>query len=176
MGHGFYCRARGAISVLLSCAAGAFLVIVVLAPGGIIAQEPTFKTGTKLVTLFVTVADAQKRLVPDLTKDDFEVFDNDKPQPLIFFANEVQPITVVVMLDTSGSMTGSIALLPSAAEQFLIRLLPADKGRVGAFNDKIQFSSHFTSNRDELVSDVKELDYGNGTRLWDAVGASLDEL
>jgi len=151
-------------------------VIVVLAPGGIIAQEPTFKTGTKLVSLFVTVADAQKRLVPDLTKDDFEVFDNDKPQPLIFFANEVQPITVVVMLDTSGSMTGSIALLRSAAEQFLIRLLPADKGRVGAFNDKIQFSAHFTNNRDELVSDVKELDYGNGTRLWDAVGASLDEL
>ena len=151
-------------------------MIVVLAPGGIIAQEPTFKTGTKLVSLFVTVADAQKRLVPDLTKDDFEVFDNDKPQPLIFFANEVQPITVVVMLDTSGSMTGSIALLRSAAEQFLIRLLPADKGRVGAFNDKIQFSAHFTNNRDELVSDVKELDYGNGTRLWDAVGASLDEL
>src|SRR5712664_1249265 len=130
-------------------------------------QPPTFKSGTQVVSLFVTVADAQKRLVPDLTKDDFEVFDNDKPQPLIFFANEVQPITVVVMLDTSGSMTGSIALLRSAAEQFLIRLLPADKGRVGAFNDKIQFSSHFTSNRDELVSDVKELDYGNGTRLWD---------
>jgi Ca-activated chloride channel family protein len=176
MGHRFSCRARGAIGVLLSCAAGAFLVIVVLTAGGVIAQQPTFKTGTQVVSLFVTVADAQKRLVPDLTKDDFEVFDNDKPQPLVFFANEVQPITVVVMLDTSGSMTGSIALLRSAAEQFLIRLLPADKGRVGAFNDKIQFSAHFTNNRDELVSDVKELDYGNGTRLWDAVGASLDEL
>ena len=151
-------------------------MIVVLTAGSVIARQPTFKTGTQVVSLFVTVADAQKRLVPDLTKDDFEVFDNDKPQPLIFFANEVQPITVVVMLDTSGSMTGSIALLRSAAEQFLIRLLPADKGRVGAFNDKIQFSAHFTNNRDELVSDVKELDYGNGTRLWDAVGASLDEL
>jgi Ca-activated chloride channel family protein len=176
MGHRFSCRARGAIGVLLSCAACAFLVIVVLTAGGAIAQQPTFKTGTQVVSLFVTVADAQKRLVPDLTKDDFEVFDNDRPQPLVFFANEVQPITVVVMLDTSGSMTGSIALLRSAAEQFLIRLLPADKGRVGAFNDKIQFSAHFTNNRDELVSDVKELDYGNGTRLWDAVGASLDEL
>ena len=139
-------------------------------------QQPTFKSGTQIVSIFVTVQDAQKRLVANLTQNDFEVFDNDKPQPLIFFANEVQPITVVVMLDTSGSMTGSIALLRSAAEQFLIRLLPADKGRVGAFNDKIQFSAHFTNNRDELVSDVKELDYGNGTRLWDAVGASLDEL
>ncbi|HMJ81846.1 MAG TPA: hypothetical protein VK504_01695, partial [Vicinamibacterales bacterium] len=39
-------------------------------------QGPTFKAGTQVVSLFVTVADAQKRLVPDLTKDDFEVFDN----------------------------------------------------------------------------------------------------
>jgi Ca-activated chloride channel homolog len=82
----------------------------------------------------------------------------------------------VAMLDTSGSMTLTLDLLRRAAEQFVIRLLPEDKGRVGAFNDKIQFSSRFTNNRDELVSDIKELDYGNGTRLWDAVGASLDEL
>jgi Ca-activated chloride channel family protein len=114
--------------------------------------------------------------VPNLVQQDFEVLDNDKPQPIVFFQNEVQPITVVVMLDTSGSMTGSIPLLRAAAEQFVIRLLPADKGRLGAFNDKIQFSSRFTSDRDELVSDIKELDYGNGTKLWDAVAASLDEL
>jgi Ca-activated chloride channel family protein len=73
-------------------------------------------------------------------------------------------------------MTNSISRLRDAAEQFVLRLLPADKARVGAFNDKIEFSSRFTNNRDELISDVKNLDYGNGTRLWDAVGASLDEL
>src|SRR6185503_10704004 len=139
-------------------------------------QAPTFKSGTQVVSLFVTVADAQMRLVPGLTKEDFEVFDNEKPQPLVYFDSSVLPITVVVMLDTSGSMTGTIALLRQAAQQFLIRLLPEDKGRVGAFNDKIQFSSRFTNDRDELVSDVKELDYGNGTRLWDAVAASLEEL
>jgi len=81
-----------------------------------------------------------------------------------------------VMLDTSGSMTLTIDLLKRAAEQFVIRLLPDDRGRVGAFNDKVQISSQFTSNRDELVSAVKDVDYGNSTRLWDAVGLSLDEL
>lgn len=140
------------------------------------AQGPTFKTGTEIVSLFVTVADAQGRLVPDLTKDDFEVLDNDKPQPIVYFENVIQPISVVVMLDTSGSMTGSISLLKQAAEQFLLRLLPADQGRVGAFNDKIEISAHFTKNRDDLISEVKELDFGNGTRLWDAVLMSLDEL
>src|SRR5439155_15522422 len=67
-------------------------------------------------------------------------------------------------------------LLKRAAEQFLIRLLPDDKGRVGAFNDKVQMSTRFTNDRDELVTSVRDVDYGNGTRLWDAVAAGLDEL
>jgi Ca-activated chloride channel homolog len=139
-------------------------------------QAPLFKSGTQVVSLFVTVADAQKRLVPDLTKDDFEVFDNEKLQPLTYFDNSVHPITVVVMLDTSGSMTMTIDLLKRAAEQFLIRLLPDDKAKVGAFNDKIQIGARFTNDRDQLISEVRDLDYGNGTLLWDAMGASLDEL
>src|SRR6266849_10659373 len=83
-----------------------------------VAQQPTFKSGTQLVSLFATVTDAQKRLVPSLTKEDFEILDNEKLQSIAFFQNEIQPITVVVMLDTSGSMTASIPLLRAAAEQF----------------------------------------------------------
>jgi Ca-activated chloride channel family protein len=142
----------------------------------VVAQQPTFKSGTQIVSVFATVTDGQGRLVPNLVIDDFEVLDNDKVQTLVFFQNEVQPITVVVMLDTSGSMTSSIGLLKAAAEQFVLRLLPEDKGRIGAFADNIQLSSRFTSDRDELVGAVKDIDYGNGTRLWDAVGMSLDEL
>jgi Ca-activated chloride channel family protein len=154
----------------------AALALAGAASAALFAQGAVFKSGTEIVSLFVTVADAQGRLVPDLTKDDFEILDNDKVQSIIYFENVIQPISVVVMLDTSGSMTGSISLLKEAAEQFLLRLLPADQGRVGAFNDKIQISAHFTKNRDELIGDVKELDFGNGTRLWDAVLMSLDEL
>ena len=139
-------------------------------------QAPTFKSGTQIVSLFVTVQDAQKRLVPELVQADFDVLDNDKPQPLVYFDNSIHPINVVVMLDTSGSMTLTIDLLKQAAEQFLIRLLPDDKGRVGAFNDKIQINAKWSSDRDQMISDVKNLDYGNGTRLWDAVGVALDEL
>ena len=154
----------------------AALALASATAAALFAQGAVFKSGTEIVSLFVTVADAQGRLVPDLTRDDFEILDNDKVQPIIYFENVIQPISVVVMLDTSGSMTGSISLLKEAAEQFLLRLLPADQGRVGAFNDKIQISAHFTKNRDELIGDVKELDFGNGTRLWDAVLMSLDEL
>jgi Ca-activated chloride channel family protein len=141
-------------------------------------QQPgVFKSGSGvIVSVLATVTDADRRLVPGLSLEDFEILDNEKPQPITVFDNKVQPITVIVMLDTSLSMTNSLPLLRSASEQFLIRLLPQDKARVGAFNDKIEFSSRFTSNRDELVTDLKDLDYGNGTRLWDAVAASLDEL
>ena len=140
------------------------------------SQQPTFKSGTQVVSLFVTVADAQKRLVPGLTQEDFEIYDNDKPQPIIYFDNSIRPINVVVMLDTSGSMTLTIDLLKRAAEQFVIRLLPEDKGRVGAFNDKVQISSKFTSDRDELVTSLKDVDFGNSTRLWDGVAMGLEEL
>ena len=87
-----------------------------------------------------------------------------------------RPITAVVMLDTSYSMTTNLKLLKEAAEQFIIRLLPDDKAKVGAFNDKIEFGAHFTNNRDELVADLRGLDYGNATRLFDAAAMSLDEL
>jgi Ca-activated chloride channel family protein len=152
----------------------ALSVMALAVPGS--AQSPTFRSGTRVVSLFATVTDAQKRLVPDLMQDEFEVYDNEKLQPIVLFENRIQPISVVVMLDTSLSMTGSIKLLQEAAEAFVMRLLPDDKAKVGAFNDKIQVSSAFTNNRDGLISDAKNLDYGNGTRLWDGLITGLDEL
>jgi Ca-activated chloride channel family protein len=156
--------------------AGAAAIAAALSITMVAQQGPTFKAGTQVVSIFATVTDAQKRLVPDLTKDDFQVFDNEKPQPVIYFDNSIRPINVVVMLDTSGSMTLTIDLLKQAAEQFLLRLLPEDRGRVGAFNDKIQFNARWSNDRDQMITDAKNLDFGNGTRLWDAAGASLDEL
>ena len=77
-------------------------------------------------------------LVPDLLKEDFEVYDNGKLQTLTNFYNEPQPITVVVMLDTSGSMTLALDLVKQGAEEFVLRMLPQDRGKVGAFNDKLE--------------------------------------
>lgn len=140
------------------------------------AQAPTFRAGTRTVALYTTVTDRNGRLVTDLEKADFEILDEREPQVVDVFLNEVQPITVVVMLDTSASMTGNLELLDLAAEQFLLRLLPDDQGRVGAFNDKIQFASDFSSDRDSLIASLKDLDFGNPTRLYDAIDLSLDEL
>jgi hypothetical protein len=64
-----------------------------------------------------------------------------------------------------------------AAETFVLRLLPHDRGRIAAFDDKILMSPRFTSDRDELVRHLQtEIQFGNGTRLWDAMYQSIAEL
>jgi Ca-activated chloride channel homolog len=138
------------------------------------------RVSTQTVPLYVTVTDSAKRLVPDLLREDFEVYDNGKLQTLTNFDNQVTPINVVVMIDTSGSMTLALDLVKQAAEEFLIRMLPEDKGKVGAFNDKIQVKPEtglpFTNNRDQLIRSLQDLDFGYPTRLYDAVDFGISEL
>lgn len=139
-------------------------------------DQPLFKSAVKTVPVYATVVDQTGRLVPDLGQEDFTVLDNGKPVELTLFSNEPQPFTAVVMLDTSASMTSSLKLLNRAAEQFILRLLPVDKAQVGAFNDKIQLSGTFTNDRDDLVAALDDLQFGNPTRMNDALAVSLDEL
>ena len=154
-------------------------VLVTLQAGSLESQQsqPLFRSGTELVDLYVTVTDGNGRLVPDLLLDDFTIFDDGEPQEIALFENSVRPITVVVMLDTSISTTNVMDLIMAGAEQFLIRMLPDDRARVGAFNDKIEMApAEFTGDRDELIGELDGLDFGNDTRLHDAVAASLDAL
>ena len=141
-------------------------------------QLPVFRSGTEIVDLYVTVTDRNGRLVPNLVREDFEILDEGQLQEITLFENEVRPITVVVMLDTSASMTPNLDLLMAGAEQFIIRMLPDDRGKVGAFNDKIQIlpETDFISDRDSLIRELDRLQFGNPTRLYDAVGASIDAL
>ena len=153
----------------------ALTAVLLIAPLG--AQQGKFKVSTNTVALYATVMDADKRLVPDLVEEDFEVYDNGKLQTITSFDNKPLPITVVVMLDSSGSMTLALDLVKAAAEQFLLRMMPEDQGMVGAFNDKIQFiPDAFTPSRDELIRSLKNLDFGYPTRLYDAVGESMGQL
>ena len=158
----------------------ALVVLVAVSHGPLHGQQPQvplFRSGTDLVDLYVTVTDGTGRLVPDLLREDFTIFDNREPQETVLFENEVRPITVVVMLDTSISTTNVMHLITGGAEQFLIRMLPEDRARVGAFNDKIEIEpAEFIGDRDALIDELASLDFGNETRLHDAIAASLDTL
>src|SRR5580765_2268712 len=73
-------------------------------------QEPSFRAVTHTVSVYVTVFDNAGRLVPNLTRDDFEVYDQGKLQDLSIFTNDIQPFSVVMMLDRSGSMVSNFDL------------------------------------------------------------------
>ncbi len=160
--------------------ASALALAALLGAEAVAAQQgdvPVFRAGTELVDLYVTATDRNGRLVPDLLQEDFVILDEGQVQEVVLFENEVQPITVVVMLDTSASMTPSLDLLMAGAEQFIIRMLPDDRAKVGAFNDKIQIlPEDFIGDRDALIRDLDRLQFGNPTRLYDAIGASIEAL
>ena len=142
------------------------------------AQQPPFRSGARTVAVYATVTDSQGRLVPDLTREDFEVYDNGKLQPLTIFSNEIQPITVVVMLDRSGSMKGNFRLVEAATQAFIRRLMPGDKARIGSFAQKIQIDPEdFTSSQDELIRILRtELQEAGPTPLWNAADAAITTL
>ena len=141
-------------------------------------QQPTFKSGARTVAVYATVTDASGRLVPDLTRDDFEIYDNGKLQDITLFASDIQPITVVMMLDRSGSMKANFELVEAAAERFVRRLLPEDKARIGSFAVRIQVDPReFTSDQDELVRILRsELQPEGPTPLWNAVNVAITGL
>jgi VWFA-related protein len=128
--------------------------------------------------VFATVTDAAGRLVPDLGRDQFQIDDNGKRQDLSVFVNDVQPITVVMLLDRSGSMAANFDLVEKAAEEFVHAMLPADKARIGSFSNRIQVDPRaFTSNHDELVDILRhELQPEGPTPLWNAVNVGITDL
>jgi len=163
--------------------ASVIAMVALVAQAGSQQQQPPsssqkIRVSTESVPVYVTVTDTDKRLVPDLVLDDFEVLDNLKPQVINVFENKPVPITVVVMIDTSGSMTAALDLVKDGAEQFLLRLLPDDRAQVGEFSDKIKFHpGSYIESRDRLIYLLKhELDFGYPTRLYDAVDESLARL
>ena len=141
-------------------------------------QQPTFSSGARTVAVYATVTSHDGRIVTDLARDAFEIDDNAKKQEITLFANDVQPITVVMMLDRSGSMRANFELVEKAAEAFVTAMLPADKARIGSFSNRIQVDPReFTSDHDELLKILRtQLQEEGPTPLWNAVNVGITSL
>jgi VWFA-related protein len=165
-------RLRPAAVVLVLCLA------TVIAAATDQEQAPTFTAANRTVAVYATVTDAGGRLVPDLERSQFAVDDNGRKQELTLFANDIQPITVVMLLDRSGSMRANFELVEQAAEQFVDAMMDADRARIGSFATRIQLDPHdFTSDRDELRRILRtELQPEGPTPLWNAVNVGITSL
>ena len=148
------------------------------APAAPQTQPPSFEASTRTVAVYATVTNARGRLVPDLSRDDFAIDDDGKRQVLTLFANDIQPITVVMLLDRSASMRPNFDLEEQAAEAFVGAMGAADKARIGSFSTRIQVDPpEFTSDHDALLKILRTELQGEGpTPLWNAVNAGIDKL
>jgi Ca-activated chloride channel homolog len=161
-----------------STAIGILLAVLAAVVAAQESREPTFRGGNRTVAVYATVTSADGRLVPDLAREAFSVFDNGKRQSLTLFANDIQPITVVLLLDRSGSMKANFSLVQQAAEHFVDVMLPADKARIGSFSNRIQIDPReFTSDHEELLRILNsELQEEGPTPLWNAVNVGITAL
>lgn len=156
-------------------AAGCLGLCTIALDAGTTVQQPTFRSAGDVVRVFVTVMDRGGRLVTTLERDDFEVRDEGKPQPLTQFDNTPQPIRLIVMLDVSGSMEGNLSLLHGASTQLFSRLRPDDVARVGTFGDQVAISSVFTRDVAALESALpRAIAPDAPTPLWRALNEALD--
>lgn len=121
--------------------------------------------------------DTSGRLVPNLTRDDFEIFDEGKPADITVFSKDPQPITVAVMLDMSGSMVSRFLLARNGMLRFIDALAPADRMRIGTFGEEIALSPWLTGDKRLLRRIIEEeLWPGGETPLWNAIDAGMWSL
>src|SRR5262245_61322630 len=112
---------------------------------------PTFRAGTRTVLVPTIVRNDFGEFVRDLTKDDFEIRDNGKVVPLTFFDREIQPITAIMLLDGSASMLGILKQAIAATNDFVVRMMPGDRLKLGSFAETLKLQPEFSADRDKLL-------------------------
>jgi VWFA-related protein len=145
---------RSAMKVLVVCAAlgaaaGTTLQALSQEPS---QQPPVIRTQVSLVNLFVTVRDKSKRIITDLKQEDFKVAEDNQPQQIAFFSKEVTlPITLAMLLDTSGSEQYMLSSIQDAGSRFMERVLrKGDEALVMSFDSDVDLLSDFTDDRGQI--------------------------
>ena len=134
-------------------------------------------TSSELVVLPVTVSNRQGGFVADLPQHRFTVFDNGRRQEVALFSNEDTPVTVGLVIDTSGSMKAKLPEVVIAAATFMRRSNPHDEMFVVAFNDTvIERVASPASDAQSFESDLRSLVAQGRTALYDGLSAALDRM
>ena len=139
--------------------------------------QPLFKSGANVVRVDVQVEDGG-RLLNGLIREDFRIFDDNAPQPATHFGHEREPVSLLLLLDVSGSMVKSIDALARSSRQAMAVLKPDDKVAVMLFarNQKAtqEFTGDFEAVSRQINSAVNDKGLGSGTLINHAVVAAAD--
>jgi len=146
-----------------------------------IAKAQTIKVDVKLVRLLVSVKDARGELVGSLEKPDFTVYDSGVKQDVaVFEHNTALPLSVSLLIDTSGSTATNLRYETTSIEKFLRALVregnTGDAVSLYAFNDEVTRLNSFTRREQRLMDSLKELRARAGTSLYDAIHLAARDL
>jgi Ca-activated chloride channel family protein len=128
------------------------------------------------VILWVTVTDRSDKLVGDLAKENFTVFEDGTPQTIRDFMLEDRPITMAIVLDSSGSMRDSMPEVHQAATAFVETLRPQDRALIIDFDDHVFLLQELTSDQPALKEAVGSTEALGSTALYDALHAAFRKL
>jgi Ca-activated chloride channel homolog len=170
-----YCRPT---AVLLLCCLTGFPQV--LPPGSVAAGQSAISVKTELVALPVRVTDAHGNLVPGLSQENFQVFEDGRPQKITVFQRGDTPVTVGLVVDHSRSMGPELPEVAAAVSAFAQSSNPQDEMFVVDFNDQVWFQlldgKPFTNDPDELEKAVSAVTARGRTSLYDAVAEGLNHL
>ncbi len=134
-----------------------------------------FRSGVELINVTATVTDRNGHFVSGLGKDDFIVYEDGQLQSVSHFSNERVPVSLGIVLDTSGSMAGEkMQSAQAAIDRFLYELLdPTDEIFIYAFNNEPDLIQEWTTDRKRLSRAIGRLSPHGGTAMYDAVADAV---
>src|ERR1051325_9494508 len=134
-------------------------------------DESTYRVNVRLVNVFTTVTDSRGAPVADLTKDNFQLFEDGVPQTIRVFEKESAiPLSIALAIDTSPSTMRDFKLEVSSARKFVHSILRAqDHLSVFEVTENIDQITHFTSDMKAIERGIDSLRVGPGTSIYDAI-------
>ena len=140
------------------------------------AALAVIRTDVKLVLVPVSVTDGMQRVVTGLSRDNFEVFDGKKPQAIQDFSSEDVPVSVGIILDSSGSMRDKWDRVRDAVSQFCDAANPEDEFFMVVFSDQPRLTSDFTTSPQDLQKELLFTQPKGRTALLDAIQIGLRKM
>ncbi len=154
------------------------VVVVVAGFAASVGGQQRFRSGVELATFGVTVVDRRGNLVTDLTRDDFAVVEDGRPEELQYFAvgdgDTAPPLHVGLMLDASGSMQSDLKLAQGASIKFLNLLPHAEDITLVDFDTQVRITRYPQRDFPRLVERIRQRKPDGWTALYDALGTFLN--
>jgi VWFA-related protein len=165
-------------SLLTIAALFSTLWTLVATPTGQEAQDPQvfrFRTGVELINVTATVTDANGRFVSGLRKEDFRLFEDGQEQQITHFSNERVPVSLGLVVDTSGSMEGEKWVSArQALNRFLFQLLDRDdEVFLYRFDNQPELIEGWTTDRERIATGLARIRPRGATSLYDAVASAV---